>query len=151
MFTCIIFLQVIYIWIGSLGYHITPDIIQTQCFLSVTFLHAIYNPSPFMDNFEYYGTCSSVVESYCMFYQRQVSRRVSDPSLGEKWFPVIVLVQNTLIHKNIARHNIQGLYSLSGRTSYRVILWSLETARFVFTIPVVLKIDRHFGSSAVRW
>ena len=38
-----------------------------------------------------------------------------------------------------------GLYSLSGKTSYRQILWSLEAVR-CFNDHIALKFDRHLGS-----
>ena len=43
-----------------------------------------------------------------------------------------------------------GLYSLSARTSYRRISWSLEAERFGFRLPIALKFDRHLGSSAAE-
>ena len=46
---------------------------------------------------------------------------------------------------------IQGLYSLSGKTSYRKISWSLEAAKFVFRLfPIALKLDNHLGSNAAE-
>ena len=44
----------------------------------------------------------------------------------------------------------QGLYSLSGRTSYREISWSLEAARLDVRIIITLNFDRHLGSSAAE-
>ena len=42
----------------------------------------------------------------------------------------------------------QGLYSLSGKTSYHQISWSLEAAIFVCCNDgIALKFDRHLGSS----
>ena len=38
--------------------------------------------------------------------------------------------------------------SLSGKTSYRTISWSLEAARFGFKLSQALKFDRHLGSCA---
>ena len=45
-----------------------------------------------------------------------------------------------------------GLWSLSGRTSYRQILWSLDRSREIgcWNDHVVLKFDRRFGSDAAR-
>ena len=46
---------------------------------------------------------------------------------------------------------IQGLYSLSGRTSYNKISWSLVVTGFGFKlIQLALKFDRHLGSSAAE-
>ena len=42
----------------------------------------------------------------------------------------------------LGRHPV----SISEKTTYRKISWSLEAARFVFRIA--LKFDRHFGSIA---
>ena len=45
----------------------------------------------------------------------------------------------------------QGLYSLSGKPSYRQISWRLEAARLdVIMICTVLKFDRHLGSAAAE-
>ena len=47
----------------------------------------------------------------------------------------------------------QGLYSLSGRTSYRKISWSLKSRSRevrVQTFPIALKLDRHIGSNAAQ-
>ena len=45
----------------------------------------------------------------------------------------------------------QGLYSLSGKTSYRQISWSLEAARLDVAMVVSLwNFDRHLGSSAAE-
>ena len=45
----------------------------------------------------------------------------------------------------------QGLYSLSGKTSYRQISWSLEAARFACCNGrIALKFDRHIGSNAAE-
>ena len=42
-------------------------------------------------------------------------------------------------------------YSLSGRTPYGEISWSLEVARFASKLfPMALKFDRHLGSSAAK-
>ena len=43
--------------------------------------------------------------------------------------PIFKWVAGTWLHDRD-----QGLYSLSGRTSYRKISWSLEAARFIFRI-----------------
>ena len=46
---------------------------------------------------------------------------------------------------------LQGLYSLSGKTSYRQISWSLEAARLsVINDRFALKFDRHLGSVAAE-
>ena len=42
--------------------------------------------------------------------------------------------QKKYVHCPHQSQTIQGLYSLSGRTSYRKISWSLEAARFGFII-----------------
>ena len=43
-----------------------------------------------------------------------------------------------------------SLWSLSGRTSYRKISWSLDAVWLVVRLfPIALKFDRHLGSSAV--
>ena len=45
----------------------------------------------------------------------------------------------------------QGLYSLSGKTSYRKISWGLEAARFELRLfSIAVKPDRHHGSSAAE-
>ena len=44
-----------------------------------------------------------------------------------------------------------GLYSLSGKTSYHQISWSLEAARLDVAMVVSLrKFDRHLGSIAAE-
>ena len=48
---------------------------------------------------------------------------------------------------NTSSHT-QGLYSLSGRTSYRKISWSLEVARLDYNDSIALKFDRHLSSAA---
>ena len=45
---------------------------------------------------------------------------------------------------------LQGLYSLSGKTSYRKISWSLEAARFGLNFPIALKFGRYLGSAAAE-
>ena len=45
---------------------------------------------------------------------------------------------------------IQGLYSLSGRTSYRKISRSLETASLCYNDRIALKFDRHLDSTAAE-
>ena len=45
---------------------------------------------------------------------------------------LLLVGMNTLACNNQSRH--QGLYSLSGKTSYRKISWSLEAARFGFKL-----------------
>ena len=46
---------------------------------------------------------------------------------------------------------IQGLYSLSGKKSYRKISWSLEAARFGFKLfAIALKFGRYLGSAAAE-
>ena len=44
----------------------------------------------------------------------------------------------------------QSLYSLSGRTSYLKISWSLEAARFGFILLNSLKFDRHIDRGAAE-
>ena len=45
---------------------------------------------------------------------------------------------------------IRGLYSLSGKTSYREISWSLEAASLDVIMLVSLKFDRHLDSTATE-
>ena len=47
---------------------------------------------------------------------------------------------------------VQGLYSLSGKTSYRQISWNLEAARLDGRCNgrIALKFDRHLGSSVAE-
>ena len=51
----------------------------------------------------------------------------------------------------IALCMLRGLYSLSGRTLYRKISWSVEATRFGLRLfQVDLKFDRHLGGSATE-
>ena len=43
-----------------------------------------------------------------------------------------------------------GVYSQSGRTSYRKISWSIEAARLDVNDRVALKFDRHFDTAAAE-
>ena len=78
--------------------------------------------------------------------------------LGQEWYALSIdVLKKTLDCREESYHNVAsmgaltlGLCSLSGKTSYYKISWSLEVARFGFRLLIALKFDRHLGSNAAE-
>ena len=72
-----------------------------------------------------------VTLSFDVFFDLCLNKRLRKQSWGW-WFDT--LSRPWLHHCNEMHDVFQGLYSLNGRTSYRKMLWSLESARCWFRL-----------------
>ena len=77
-------------------------------------------------------TCGGTVNQVTVQVQSR-SRKICT-LLCWAFFVLWLYYQFVVYSSDTINHIIQGLYSQSGRTSYRMISWSLEAARFIFTL-----------------
>ena len=94
-----------------------------------------------------FPTQRPVTRSFDVFSDLRLNKRLSKQWWGW-WFETLlrplwrhrnVMHENAteavkLTHNKVRQTCVQGLYSLSGKTSYRKISWSLEAARFGFKL-----------------
>ena len=103
-----------------------------------TFKQIIQKPNIYVQKFAYnvifYNNPLPFMQHHCAIVRLVTELPWKDPFSCSSINQFFFFYMRTLSYDTAEKSPTQGLYSLSCKTSYRKISWSLEAARFVFRL-----------------